>query len=62
MVSFFLLSFLPRDVLDGIWDLIESVYEGFPIYSLFITKCIEKRAHFRFECFFFNVRTDGLLV
>ena len=24
------LSFFPRDVLDGIWDLIGSVSEGFP--------------------------------
>ena len=29
-----MLSFFPPDVLDEIWDLIESVYEGFPIYSL----------------------------
>ena len=28
-----MLSFFPRDVLDGIWDLIESVSEGFPFYS-----------------------------
>ena len=28
-----MLSFFPRDVLDEIWDLIESVSEGFPIYS-----------------------------
>ena len=32
MVSF-CLSFLPQDVLVEIWDLIESVSEGFPIYS-----------------------------
>ena len=32
MVSF-LLYFFPRDVLDGILDLIESVSEGFPTYS-----------------------------
>ena len=32
MVSF-VLSFLPRDVLDEILDLIESVSEGFPTYS-----------------------------
>ena len=24
--------FFPRDVLDEIWDLIESVSEGFPTY------------------------------
>ena len=28
------MSFLPQDVLDEIWDLIESVSEGFPFYSL----------------------------
>ena len=36
MMSFmasFVLSFLPLDVLDGIWDLIESVSEGFLTYS-----------------------------
>ena len=31
MVPFFL-SLFPRDVLDKIWDLIESVFEGFPVY------------------------------
>ena len=30
---FFVLSFFPVDVLDGIWDLIESVSEGFLTYS-----------------------------
>ena len=29
----FVLSFFPPDVLDEIWDLIESVSEGFPTYS-----------------------------
>ena len=28
-----MLSFFPRDVLDEIWALIESVSEGFPTYS-----------------------------
>ena len=28
-----MLSFLPRDVLNEIWDLIGSVSEGFPTYS-----------------------------
>ena len=32
MVSFEL-SFFPRDYLDEIWDLIESVSEGFPTFS-----------------------------
>ena len=30
----FVLSFFPLDVLDEIWDLIESVSEGFLNYSL----------------------------
>ena len=34
MASFVLLSFFPLDVLDEIWDLIESVSEGFLTYSL----------------------------
>ena len=36
VVSFmasFVLSFFPLDVLGGIWDLIESVSEGFLTYS-----------------------------
>ena len=33
LMAFFVLSFFPRDVLDEIWDLIESVSEGFPTYS-----------------------------
>ena len=32
----FMLSFFPLDVLDEIWDVIESVFEGFPSYSLYI--------------------------
>ena len=38
VVSFsasFVLSFFPLDVLDGIWDLIESVSEGFLTYSYY---------------------------
>ena len=33
-VFFFVLSFFPLDVLDEIWDLIESVSEEFLTYSL----------------------------
>ena len=36
---FFVLSFFPRDVLDEILDLIESVSEGFHTYSLM---CLQK--------------------
>ena len=34
MVSYFVLSFFRRDILDEIWDGIESVPENFPTYSL----------------------------
>ena len=34
LMASFVLSFLPLDVLDEIWDLIESVSEGFLTYSL----------------------------
>ena len=37
LVMFLMASFcavlFPRDVLDEIWDLIESISEGFPTYS-----------------------------
>ena len=39
MVSF-VLSFFPRDVLDEILKLIESVSEDFPSYSL-VLKCLQ---------------------
>ena len=32
-----MLSFFPGDVLDEIWDLIESVSKGFPSYSFMLT-------------------------
>ena len=32
MVSYFVQSFFPRDVLDEIWDRIESVSDNFPTY------------------------------
>ena len=34
LMASFVLSFFPLDVLDDIWDLIESVSEGFLTYSL----------------------------
>ena len=43
VVSFmasFVLSFFPLDVLDGIWDLIESVSEGFLNYSCLVIQWI----------------------
>ena len=33
LTASFVLSFFPLDVLDEIWDLIESVSEGFLTYS-----------------------------
>ena len=33
LMASFVLSFFPLDVLDEIWDLVESVSEGFPFYS-----------------------------
>ena len=37
MVSYFVLSFFPRDVFDEILNRIESVPETFPIYSYLAT-------------------------
>ena len=36
LMASFVLSFFPLDVLDEIWDLIESVSEGFLTYSLYL--------------------------
>ena len=33
LMAYFVLSFFPLDVLDEIWDLTESVSEGFLTYS-----------------------------
>ena len=38
VVSYFMLSFFPCDVLDEIWDAIESVPENLPTYFYTITK------------------------
>ena len=40
LMEYFCTAFFPRDVLDEIWDLIESVSEGFLTYS---SKCNIKR-------------------
>ena len=37
LMASFVLSFSPLEVLDEIWDLIESVSEGFLTYSYFST-------------------------
>ena len=38
LMASFVLSFFPLDVLDEIWDLIESVSEGFLTYSFRLIK------------------------
>ena len=52
LMASFVLSFFPLDVLDGIWDLIESVSERFLTYSLydidiFFTKMENDIAYFQ---------------
>ena len=51
MVSF-VLSFFPRDVLDEILNLIESVSEDFPSYSFFkyYTEKDETKFGVNFQC------------
>ena len=44
MVSF-VLSFFPRDVLDEILNLIESVSEDFPSYSCGVSISLGKKLH-----------------
>ena len=53
MVSF-VLSFFPRDVLDEILNLIESVSEDFPSYSFKLLTCVVLRFMFfmSFFCLF----------
>ena len=41
LMASFVLSFFPLDVLDEIWDLIESVSEGFLTYS-FIERIFQR--------------------
>ena len=43
-----MLSFFPLDVLDGIWDLIESVSEGFLIFN---HKYLQQRSTYFFLSF-----------
>ena len=58
MVSFmasFVLSFFPLDVLDEIWDLIESVSEGFLTYSCLVVNPIKVNSF----AYLFNCTTVG---
>ena len=45
LMATFVLSFFPLDVFDEIWDLIESVSEGFLSYSF-----IQSKLHMRLSC------------
>ena len=47
LMASFVLSFFPLDVLDEIWDLIESVSEGFLTYSFYLDT---NRSLFRKTC------------
>ena len=49
LMASFVLSFFPLDVLDEIWDLIESVSEGFLTYSCF-RKLYTKGIHLYINC------------
>ena len=40
LMASFVLSFFPLDVLDEIWDLIESVSEGFLTYSYVLLRLL----------------------
>ena len=53
LMASFVLSFFPLDVLDEIWDLIESVSEGFLTYS-FIEELDKTQILIRIS--FFNLR------
>ena len=45
LMAFFVLSSFPQNVLDEVWDLIESVSEGFPTYSsMFLNLTAMQRA------------------
>ena len=53
MVSF-VLSFFPRDVLDEILNLIESVSEDFPSYSFIfhVNPLLDRKYHTKYQALF----------
>ena len=53
----FVLSFFPLDVLDEIWNLIESVSEGFLTYS-FMKKKKNRLISACYVCVYSNSRND----
>ena len=50
----FVLSFFPLDVLDEIWDLIESVSEGFLTYSFRANQFIHTEHAIACTCMYFE--------
>ena len=68
VVSFmasFVLSFFPLDVLDWIWDLIESVSGGFLTYSKdkgvgLDLSCISISSYFNWNCLSFSFSRNNL--
>ena len=49
LMAFFVLSFFPLDVLDEIWDVIESVSEGFLTYSFTQMFSMKNILKFKFQ-------------
>ena len=58
LVGSFVLSFFPLDVLDGVWDLIESVSEGFLTYSLEYYCLFSKAISAPHTVLVFNARSE----
>ena len=54
LMASFVLSFFPLDVLDEIWDLIESVSEGFLTYSWSLRLLYWQKRKLSCCCFFFR--------
>ena len=50
LMASFVLSFFPLDVLDEIWDFIESVSEGFLTYSSIYVHCVYLSRAVRQSC------------
>ena len=62
----FVLSFFPLDVLDEIWDLIESVSDGFLTYFYFISLLsnfdkVFERLIFKHTCIYNRLRDNNIL-
>ena len=67
LMASFVMSFIPLDVLDEIWDLIESVSEGFLTYSLNrsitfgTTKICSRQGWFELMGVNHSVRSGGII-